>query len=498
MKKKLLVFSAVILLMLTSGLTVFAADAAAAPAAQSSAFRVFLTCKSAVIPAILFLLAAILLFVFRKKLTAKLRHTSADCMLNAFGIFFIVNGILCMVFALATDGVTWSHMMHKESVSGYPISQFSDYLGTLRNAGSKFFYKSADSFSPLSLLIFFLLAQFMPADLLLSQSAVTYMQMAKNQTIMLTYLFLVLFLSVLIYRMNRVVLRRNGLTTKNEILLFLLIVSFPSIYCIELGNIVALSLALTMFFLLFRDHEKRALREISLAAIGVSAALTPYTLLFALLLLKKKDKKNVIAFVKSAVYFVVLFIAPAFFTGFGNMLDYVKNFFSVPTNGFVVGNTGIANLLAFFGVRSAVPMIILMFLMELVALVCVFVLPATWQKMAAILYIILNFAGVSANEIYLFALIPFVFLMTEKEHKLIDWIYLLALSLLITPIPEWYYFEQEKVKLLFQSCGISYISSANNLFSLAAVQLLFVLIVRQSVPILRQMQKQTPAPKSAA
>ena len=311
------------------------------------------------------------------------------------------------------------------------------------------------------------------------------------------YLFLVLFLCTLIYRMSRPILRQNGLSTKNELICFLLIVSFPSIYCIELGNIVALSLALAMFFLLFRDHEKRVMREVSLVAIGISAAITPYTILFALLLPKKNDKKSVISFVKSAAYFVVLFIAPAFLTGFGNMLQYVENFFAMPTDGFIAGNTGIANLLAFFGVRSAVPMLILTFIMEIIALVCAFVLPETWQKTAAIVYIILNFAGISANELYLFALIPFVFLMAEKQHKTIDWAYLLSFSLLITPIGEWYYFEKHTAEVIFHAFGVDYIVSANNLFSLAAVQLLFVLLVCQTVPALRHRKMQEPAAQPA-
>lgn len=493
MKKKLMVLSAVAALLLSFSATASAASNSKIPTAVSSSINTFLHCKSAMIPAVIFLFIAVLLLIFRKKLTAKLNRSTASHMLYAFCIFFGINGILCMAFALATDGVTWSDMMHQEIISGYPFPQFSDYLGTLRNAGAKFFFKSAESFSPFSLLLFFLVAQFMPSDLMLSESAVLYMQMTKNQTIMLTYLFLTLFLIVLSYRMSRVVLRRNGLTTRNEVLLFLLVVSFPVIYCIELGNIAALSFALVMFFLLFRDHEKLVLRELSLVAVGMSAAITPYTLLFALLLLKRKNKKSVLAFVRSAVCFVVLFIAPAFFTGFGNMLKYVENFFSMPTLGFVAGNASIANLLAFFGVESPVPMLILMFLMEIIALVCVFVLPETWQKMTAIVYIILNFAGVSANELYLFILIPFIFLMAEKQHKAIDWAYLLSFSLLITPIGEWYYFEKHTVEIIFHMFGTEYITTANDLFSIAAVQLLFVLIVCQTVSALKQKKTQSPA-----
>lgn len=295
------------------------------------------------------------------------------------------------------------------------------------------------------------------------------------------YLFLVLFAVVVLYRMNRSVLRRNELRIQDELVVFLTVVSFPSVYCIEMGSIVGLCLALVMFFILFRNAEKRLLRELSLVLLGLSASIAPYTLVFALLLLDKKDKKSIIAFGKTVVYFVVLFVCPAFFTGFRNMLTYVTSFISIVPDGYTAGNMSIANLLVFFGISSSAILYIVTILTEAIAVLCVFKLPSMWHKTAAIAYIILNIFGVSENTIAVFIFIPFIFLLAEKKHKAMDWLYFAAFTLLITPLPAWYYFDKTNFTVFLSALGLPAIDAANNLFSLAAVQMIFVLIVCQTV-----------------
>lgn len=446
----------------------------------TTVWSAFAESKSALAAGIVFAAILALVLIFRKKLKKKLNNSTAKHMTAAFIIFFSVCGTACLALTLATDGEAWLDMMHGETLGPYSMTQFSDYAETARNAGSRLFYKSAERFSPMALLLYFIIAQFLPSNLILSESTSSYMLMLKNQTVILLYLFLVLFTTVLLYRMNRSVLRRNGLRAQDELIAFLAVVSYPSVYCIELGNTAGLSIVLTMFFILFMDSEKRLLRELSLIAIGFSAAITPYTILFALLILKDKSKNSIIPFVKAAGYFIVLFILPAFFTGFGNMLDYVKSFLSVSADGFTAGNMSVANLLVFFGVKSKAALYAVMLLTELIAAVCVFLLPSSWQKCAAIVYIILNFYGISEPTLLIFVFIPLAFLMAEKRHKASDWSYLTAFSFLVTPLPAWYYFDKKYFALFLEEFNLEYIPAANSLFSLAATQMIFILIVSQT------------------
>lgn len=485
MKKKPLIFASVLIVSVIACVT----TAVAQGSSVSDIFSTFVESGAALTAGIIFIIAALAALLFGKKLKGKLDKASSSAMVTTFIVIFSVCGLGCLGLALATDGQSWLNMMYHTTTADMLTAHFSDYAMTARNAGAQFFYKSAERFSPMGLLIFFLLAQFMPTEYILNESFLKYSMMFKNQTIILLCLFLVLLAVVPIYRMNRAVLRKNELRIQDELVSFLLVVSFPGVYCIEMGNIAGFCLAAVMFFLLFKDAEKRVFRELSLFFLGLSAAVAPYTLLFALLLLDKKDKKRINDFVKTTVYFVVMFICPAFFTGFGNMLKYVKHFLSVSTVSYTPGNMSIANLLIFFGIKSVPVLYIVMLLTEIIAVVCLFRLPTVWQKCAAIAYITLNMFGISEVTLAIFAFIPFVFLLAEKKHKASDWLYFGALTLLITPIPAWYYFDELYFGDFLTCFGLPYIESANNLFSLAAVQILFIVMLCQTIKTFKKPNK---------
>lgn len=499
MKKKLLTCLSVLTLLLSMTVTSFAAQPCLV-SSPKSVFRAFFGCKPATIAGIVFIMTVIaaVVCICNKKTRVKLENPNASQMMNTFIAFFSVMGIASLGLALATDGQAWLDMMHRETTVDVLIPHFSDYAMTVRHAGSQAFEKSCDRFSPMGLFIFFLLAQFLPQEYILNTSSLTYAMMFKNQTVILLYLFLVLFAVVLIYKMNRSVLHRNGLRIKDELVLFLTVVSFPSIYCIEMGNIAGVCLTLVMFFILFRNAEKRLLRELSLVFLGLSAAITPYTLVFALLLLDKKDKKNLTAFIRTVLYFVVMFICPAFFTGFDNMFTYITSFVSIAPNGYTAGNMSIANLLVFFGIKNSAVLYIFTILTEAIAMLCVLKLPSMWQKTAAIVYTILNIFSISENAVAIFIFIPFIFFLAENKHKTIDWLYFAAFTLMITPLPEWYYFSKSSFSIFLNTFGLPIINSANELFSLAAIQMIFVLTTYQTVRMISKtkVKAQNVGPQS--
>ncbi|MBR5498341.1 MAG: hypothetical protein IKV76_10220 [Clostridia bacterium] len=491
MKKKLIFFSTVFAVLASTGITSFAADATSVGDTFSMFFALIRQCPPVIVVFILSLVLIVLAVVFRKKISEFLRDSSASMMLNSFIVFFSVFGLACFALALATDGETWKNLLNGTDTPLDKYSHFSDYIKSLQYAGTKQFDMVADRLSPFGYLIFFLLAQFMPGSVFAADTASKYAQLHKNQTLIMLYLILVLFCIVLIYRMSRSKLRKNGISLRNEVVAFLLVVSYPTMYCISMGNIAGFAVAACLFFLEFYNSEKKAFRELAIIAIAVSAAIVPYTFVFAFLLLIDKSKMARLDFAQAAVFFSVLFVVPSIFTGFVNLLTYMKSLVVIPEV-FVFGNGSIANLLSVTGAPDVL-LYILTVITEVIALACVFILPNAWQKSAAAVYFILNLIPSVNSLTMIFVFIPLVYLLSEKKHKAIDWLYLLAFALLITPFPEWYYSCSDNFALALEILGFHDLRNANELIAPVAVQMIFVLIVCQSIAVLKAKKKEAVA-----
>ncbi len=449
----------------------------------------FSNCTSAQIALIVTVIVTVMFFIFSKKLSKKLNNSSSASMINAFIAFFSAFGIGCFIMAVISDGETWSHLMFYNPESEYSVTQFSDYILNVQQAGKRAFAGIADRFTPMGILIYAIIAQFLPPKYIMSESIVNYVSILRNQTFMYLYLILVVMCLILIYKMNRSVLRRNGLKIRDELVAFLAIVSYPTMYCVEQGNIAGIGVTLTLLFALFYDSKNQVLRELSHIAIAFSAALNPVMILFVLLLLTNKKKRTKSDIVKILCYTVISYIIPAFVTGFDCLFIYMQSLFAVTKDTFVAANMSIANLLVFFGINNIVILNIVSITMNVIATVCIFILPSAWQKMTAVIYIVLNIYSFSTPINLIFIFIPLIFLLSEKTHKASDWLYLLVFALLVTPFPEWFWFELEEFNYFMLQFNIKNIRNANNLISLASVQSLFILTVYTAVKALRNRKK---------
>ena len=489
MKKKILFLVITAATIFSSAITGFA-ETVTNPQTEQGGFsfefilKCFFGSNSAVIAASAVVALLILLIVFRKKLKRKLNKSKASQLINAFILFFSVSGIACLAMAFATDGATWSNLMHR-SDSALLYTQFEDYVLNIHSAGAQQFFSTATTNTPFAHLIYFIIAQFLPTKLVVNNPITTYGKILHDQPFMFLYLILVMFCVVLLYRMNRSVLRNNSLNMRDEVVAFLFAVSYPAIFCIEKGNITSFSIVLVMIFITLRNSEKKLFNELSLLAIAASAAITPYTLIFALLLFEDKSRQTVMKFVRTVVYFLILFISPAVFTGFGNIPTYIKAFVSVSAEGFVPGNMSIANLLHFFGISNSIIIYAIVLLTDAIAVLALIMLPEMWQKTAAATYIILNVYAFSDASALMFVFIPLIFLFAEKKHKASSWAYLGAFALLITPFPEWYRYDINRFTIFLTSLGISDIQNANNLISLAATQFILVILFYQIINMMK-------------
>ncbi len=481
MKQKILYLITLISLFFTSTVTVFAADSTAESAKFNWYFvwNSFRNSKAAFTVGIIVLVVVLLFAVFGKKFTKKLNNSTSSQMVNTFIAVYSVFGIASLAMAFATDGVTWSNLMFKELNPDLYNPQFSDYIHSVCLAGRQDYSALAGNNTPFAILVFFLLSKFLPPDYIKNESTIIYQYILKNQVFMYLYLILVMLCIVLIYRMNRSVLRQNTLRLRDEIIVFLMVVSYPTMYEVERGNILGLSLVLSLFFIIYHNSESTYTREMSHIALGVASAITPITILF-LVFMAKKDKKSILNCVKIIVYSLILHLASSIIVGFDNLWLFIQNFAGIQSETFTASNMSIANLMLFAGVTSKGAIIAVTIIMNVIAVAAAVILPTPWQKLTAIVYIMLNVFSCSVPTTLIFIFIPFAFLLAEKEHKAVHWLYLLCFMLLIIPFPEWFWFDKSNFNIFMSSVGIKNIGNANNLISLAAVQSLFVILFSQT------------------
>lgn len=462
----------------------------------SEIFKTFIDCKSAYISLAVFFIAFIFLIVFRKKIYKSLSSGNKDKMSGVFLIAFGLMSGVCLVFALITDGKSWSRTFHQIDNFPFPISQFSDYLAGVHLASTSQFSELSKYFSPFAIMIYLFLSKFMPADIVKSYNVIVESSMIRNQSIMFLYLLVVLFTCASIYKINQNILLETRRDYIKEILLIVLFLSFPSVYCIELGNIAGVSLALCSLYILLYCFGKKKQREFALVALGAAAAITPSTIIFALLMFDgSKTKKRIFDTLRAILYCAILSFSSSFVIGSWNALSYFKFYFTITPDFAELGNTSVANLFVFLGVKNTAILWLMTLVTTLIALMCMIVLKKPWMKALAGLYIMLNFFEFSSPELLIFATVPLILLLREKKHEPIDWVALLDLSFIIIPIPAWYYFDENKFSAFLSSLNLDYTVCANNLFSLAAVQAALIILITEMA---RELKERTKTAKTAA
>jgi len=102
-----------------------------------------------------------------------------------------------------------------------------------------------------------------------------------------------------------------------------LLTSFGMIYAYERGNIIIIAIALTCFFVFWRNDDNKYIRELSYIALAIAAGLKLYPALFGVLLIRDKKIKEA---VRTIIYGLAAFILPFFFF---EGIEAMKIFFDV-------------------------------------------------------------------------------------------------------------------------------------------------------------------------
>lgn len=246
------------------------------------------------------------------------------------------------------------------------------------------------------------------------------------------------FIQVLIREKS--VLSKESKTTLSLILLL----CAPIVFAVERGNLILLSFALTMFFSFFFDCKNKVIKEVSFMALAIAAAIKIYPAIFGLLLLKRKDVKEIARLV---LYGVGVFIAPFFFyDGFTSLKLMIEALGYTSDISDEIGygvNLSLYNIIETIGIifdmhiNDAFRSILIIVVAGMLIL-GFFILKKRWQESLCVTLLLIFLPKVNYYYVMIFMIIPIVEFLNEcqmKQEKLdsVDYIVLSIFGIILIP-----------------------------------------------------------------
>ena len=222
-------------------------------------------------------------------------------------IALMLLGIAVFAVRVTVGGsATLTEIFHKDS-----SDLMMDYFNSLRDVsqGIGVYTDRRVIYPPLANLILLFLSKALPPAYLNTPggSAIHTWRFYSSAVLSVTFFFVftVLLLALVVGREKYPAVKKN-------LLVFLLMASFPVLFMIERGNIVILCLIALVVFAQNYNSESRVGREVALVMLAFATALKLYPALFGLVMLADRRYRD--AF-RAAFYAVLMLVIPSFFFG---------------------------------------------------------------------------------------------------------------------------------------------------------------------------------------
>ena len=443
-------------------------------------------------------------FIEKAKWRAKvkrhvLHNTPSDFAYLYLGIFFLCSVIYIIIGMLTRgDSIRYS-LFYSNNTTNYLNSSdmFMDFFNSVRDASHNGGYDKKVIYPPLANLIYVAYGKMFKADLV-SKGFDSRFSLRNNDPIALMVFFISIMLCVFaVYLIIDRYLLRCGFKSAPAALALSSALSFPMLYAIQRGNIIILAIPLTMFFVFFRNHDRKLVRELSYIALAIAAGLKIYPAVFGVLLLTDKKYKEAVRLI---IYGIIAFAVPIFAFGGPELLwKLITNIFRFNAKRATAARAyrttfSFQELVIVFVPKGIARTFgtILFWCLEVMAALMVFLLPKEWQKLTALCYAVFNIRSLSAIYALTFFLIPFIMFLTDKRRfRWNDYLYLACLALMFIPLPCVYYgflgnmADNSSVlagltdltKEQMRWAMISHYAAVNKLISVFAFQGLFLLLV---------------------
>lgn len=444
-----------------------------------------------------------------------------------FVIFFAANIFINIVLTVASGGDSWKQMLFH---SGNSTDLYMDFFNSIRDGGSEDVYSGRNNiYPPFCILIFRFFSKLINPNLVSTRFEQRF-QLQVDQLCMMIY---IIFAIICILSLARLIESYGYKSTERKeklqanILSFIMIVSYPVMFCLERGNILILSVVFAMFFIFFKDSENKLIRELSYISLAMSAGIKIYPAVFGLSLIIEKKYKDALRLI---LYGFLIVVFPfIFFIDFNSLsasvTPYISSLLSIDKLVIVneetssvlmkivqnlikfattkktslnLSSVSIQNFIYFFERDNVTLANIVCVITEFIALFCAFFAKKEWQRIFLLTYLMLNIPSASNSYALSFTIIPFcMFMFANKKYVTRDWLYLICYTLLLTPLPTFWYFHQEAALDFFEAINIKYNSLLNQDIATVVFQFMFFIIVFEVINnVLSSVKKSKKEKKS--
>ncbi len=367
-------------------------------------------------------------------------------MLRTYRIAFAVSCVLTFVTMLFTHGESLANTFFSDPYTSYGVfghDDFMDFFNSIRDASTKEVYKNGIIYPPLANLFFFVLSKMVKPELL-ELPFILRKQLAADTTCLALYAVFVFVCMLFFVRMMQT--RLAGATSQRSAAGFplLMVFSYPMLYCVQRGNILLLAMVLTMFFVFYRNDERKWVRELSYLALAAAAGLKLYPAVFGLLLVTDKKYREALRLVAYGVVFT--FLPFFFYDGFESVRDLIDNlraFSEQSANqvnyNFVTSDVISRLLNRTVGFDYLTTKSFLFSANMIGALLMYFILREEWQRVLCLSYLFMNLGSGGRVYILIFLLIPFTLFLTKGSFRKRDVAYFVFFFLLLLYLPCVYY-----------------------------------------------------------
>lgn len=235
---------------------------------------------------------------------------------------------------------------------------------------------------------------------------------------------------------------KNGRKIIRWLTVLALFLSGIYIFSLERANIVILSAILLTFFLLFYNSPNNVLREISLIALALAAALKIFPALFGLIFIYDKRYKDVC---KLVIYgLVAVFLPFIFFKGsFENISYLIRNMRIYSQNYAYRGfqyRFGFIPIGILFSDLKHINMGIPVIISELISVIYLVITVITsfrfckkWKTILMLTCTVVSTPLGSGFYCGLYLLAPIVLFLNDDQHELVDWFYMAFMIFVLNP-----------------------------------------------------------------